>query len=49
MKIHGNTKHGDADKTRLYNIWDNMKERCRNKNNPKYRYWIGRGIKVCSE
>jgi hypothetical protein len=36
-------KHGDA-MTRLYRIWGNMKDRC--KNHPSY---AGRGINVCDE
>lgn len=31
----------------LYNIWLNMKQRCYNKNHPRYKDWGGRGIKVC--
>lgn len=42
------TKHGKAD-TRLYSIYQNMLGRCYNKNNPRYKDWGGRGIKVCDE
>lgn len=35
--------------TRLYNIWRNMKSRCKNTNNPYYENYGGRGIKVCDE
>ncbi len=31
---------------RIYSIWNGIKERCRNKDNPNYG---GRGIKICSE
>ena len=34
---------------RLYSIWQNMKQRCHNSNNPKWEYYGGKGIKVCSE
>lgn len=43
------TKHGKR-KTRLYNIWCNIKSRCCNPNNPDYKKWYGsRGITVCEE
>lgn len=35
--------------TKLYYVWNSMKQRC---NNPKvkgYKYWGGRGISVCDE
>lgn len=35
--------------TRLYNIWANMKQRCSNKNNPRYKDYGARGITVCDE
>lgn len=35
--------------TRLYSIWANMKTRCYNKNNCKYKSYGKRGIKVCDE
>lgn len=32
-----------------YKTWCSMKDRCYNKNNPKYKNWGGRGIIVCDE
>ena len=34
---------------RLYRIWANMKSRCSNPNVDNYRFYGGRGIKVCDE
>jgi hypothetical protein len=33
--------------TRTYITWCNMKQRCLNANRPDYKYYGGRGIKVC--
>jgi hypothetical protein len=41
--IHG----GNA--TRLYRIWDGMKQRCKNSNYPKFYNYGGRGITLCPE
>lgn len=38
--------HG-KNKTRLYSIWHGMKQRCLNPNLKGYKYYGGRGIKVC--
>lgn len=43
-----NTKHGDSH-TRLYNIWQNMKDRCYRINNKNYKYYGERNILVCPE
>lgn len=42
------TTHGYS-KTRLYYIWSNMKDRCCNPNNKRYKDYGGRGIFVCDE
>ncbi len=47
-RIEANTIH-NLSKHRLHIIWDCMKARCGNKNNPNYKYYGGRGIKVCEE
>ena len=39
----------EKNKKSLYNSWQNMKQRCYNPNNPKYKRYGGRGIKVCDE
>jgi hypothetical protein len=33
--------------TTTYKSWDSMKQRCCNKNNPRYSDYGGRGIKIC--
>lgn len=40
--------HGKSG-TRLYNIWNCMKQRCGNENNHNYKEYGQRGIKVCEE
>jgi hypothetical protein len=35
--------------SRLNNIYDNMKQRCYNPNRDVYKYYGGRGIKICDE
>ena len=40
--------HGESD-SRLNHTWYNMKKRCYNHNNPKYKNYGARGIKVCDE
>lgn len=41
-------KHGKR-KTRLYCIWEHMKQRCYNKNNYEYYLYGGRNITICEE
>lgn len=40
-KIHGQSY------TKLYNVWNSMKQRCYNRNHDAYHNYGGRGIKVC--
>ena len=42
------TKHGHYN-TRLYQIWQDMKQRCCNPKNNYYKNYGGRGISVCNE
>src|SRR3989304_6275146 len=41
-------KHGGKG-TILYNIWKGIKSRCLNSKSKSYKYYGGRGIKVCDE
>lgn len=34
---------------RLYGIWQGMKDRCNNSNNPNYHNYGGRGISICKD
>lgn len=43
--VHGMCKP----RTRLYTIWDNMKQRCGNSNRKEFKNYGGRGITVCDE
>lgn len=43
-----NLSHGMS-KTKLHSIWGSMKDRCLNPNNPAYKYYGGKGIKVCDK
>lgn len=41
-------KH-DMSHTSLYSRWRDIKQRCLNPNNNNYKYYGGRGIKICEE
>lgn len=46
------TKHSEGqrnNRSRLYGIWSNMRNRCNNPKLPEYKYYGGKGVKVCSE
>lgn len=42
----GTYKHGMA-KTRFWNVWRGMKDRCLNPNSVAYKNYGGRGVRVC--
>lgn len=35
--------------TRLYRIWESMKQRCQNSNRKAYRFYGAKGVRVCAE
>ena len=41
-------KHGKTN-TKLFNVWQSMKQRCYYKSNKEYKNYGGRGIKMCEE
>ena len=41
-------EHG-LSKDKLHGLWRNIKGRCYNPNNPSYKFYGGRGIKMCDE
>lgn len=43
------TKHGYANKERLYQTWKNMRRRCYDQSNKRYAQYGGRGITICPE
>jgi hypothetical protein len=47
-KSGGPLRHGEQ-RTRLYTIWNRMKGRCNNPNDPAFGRYGGRGIRVCAE
>lgn len=47
-KIIHNESYGNK-KTRLYNIWKCMRQRCLNPNNPNYRNYGRKGVGICKE
>lgn len=42
-------KHGYSDAERLYGVWEQMRSRCNNPNNPRYNTYGAKGIKLCDE
>lgn len=46
--IQNNTVHGEAG-NHLYAIWEAMKQRCKNPRLSAYKYYGGKGVKVCEE
>ena len=48
LKLKAATKHG-MHKTRIYQTYHDMKDRCLNKNNSHFHRYGGRGITICEE
>jgi hypothetical protein len=44
---HQRIRHGLSD-TKAYKAWKNMRSRCNNPNDPRFRWYGGRGIKICT-
>lgn len=44
-----NYKHGEGHGTKLYRVWDSMKQRCINPKHKAFKYYGGKGIIVCTE
>ena len=44
---HGASANGE--KTKLYQVWKGMLARCRDPGNTSYKYYGGKGIRVCFE
>lgn len=44
-----NAKHNKSHKSRLYNVWNGMRQRCNDPNHKSYKNYGGRGIRVCPE
>lgn len=42
------TRHGKS-KSKLYNVWLSMRQRCHNPNCKDFSHWGGRGVNVCQE
>lgn len=47
-KVFNHIIHGKTN-TRLYNIWSSMKQRCYYEKHKEFKYWGGKGIRVCEE
>ena len=45
-RLYSSVRQND---TRLYAVWNTIKQRCFNKNNRSYKNYGGRGIKMCDE
>lgn len=47
MRAKATTHNGCTEK--LHGVWTQMKQRCANKNNSNYKWYGGRGIRVCAK
>lgn len=46
MKKHGLYSDKNGKKSRLYHIWEDMKNRCLNKNNKRFEQYGGKGVEI---
>jgi len=46
LKLQKLTRHGYS-RSKIYNVWHDIVQRCNNKNNCNYKYYGGRGVSVC--
>lgn len=49
MRKPHNKTHGESHKSAEWNTWVSIKQRCYNPKKGNYRYYGGRGIKMCEE
>ncbi|MBQ1296379.1 MAG: hypothetical protein IIY21_20200 [Clostridiales bacterium] len=47
--VKTNSKTHGKSNTRLHRIWKDMKTRCYNPKFPQYKYWGGKGVRICKE
>lgn len=43
-----NTRHGESG-TPLFRVWTSMRERCNNSNHPAFKWYGGKGVRVCEQ
>lgn len=48
-EILNQSTHGLANKTKTYKSWKEMRNRCNNPRAQNYKWYGGRGIKICAE
>ena len=49
VSVVGVSRSKNSRLRRTYMVWVNMRQRCRNKNNPEFPNYGGRGIGICDE
>lgn len=47
LTTHGMSTRRNGDGHELYSVWGKMRSRCNNPNSDNFKYYGGRGIKVC--
>ena len=49
LGVENHLTHGHSDRERLYNIWIGIRQRCNNSNYKLYKWYGGKGVKLCDE